>query len=77
MEDLEEPREYSNGEVVVVWKRWLCVHSAVCVRGLPEVFRPRERPWVRVEEASSEEIALQCDQCPSGALSSYWLGERQ
>lgn len=65
-------REYSNGEVTVVWKAHKCIHSANCVRGLPNVFQPRKKPWVNVEAASSQELAEQVQQCPSGALSHYW-----
>ena len=28
-------KRYTNGEVTVVWKPELCIHSAVCVGGLP------------------------------------------
>ena len=37
-------KRYSNGELTVVWRPSLCVHSAVCVHGLPQVFDPRRRP---------------------------------
>jgi uncharacterized Fe-S cluster protein YjdI len=65
------PKEYSNGEITVVWKAQRCTHSGNCVRGLPEVFKPRERPWINVEAASSEALARQVERCPSGALSWY------
>ena len=28
-------KRYSNGEITVVWQPSLCVHSAICARGLP------------------------------------------
>jgi uncharacterized Fe-S cluster protein YjdI len=65
----DAPRAYENGEIRVLWRRELCAHSGVCVRGLPAVFRPRERPWVDVRGAASDLIAAQVDRCPSGALS--------
>ena len=37
-------KRYTNGEVTVVWKPELCIHSAVCVGGLPQVFHPKELP---------------------------------
>lgn len=37
---------YSNGEVAIKWKPELCIHSGNCVRGLPEVFKSGERPWI-------------------------------
>lgn len=64
-------KEYSNGEVTIVWKPDLCIHSAICAKGLPKVFQPREKPWIKQEAATSQEIINQVDQCPSGALSYY------
>ena len=66
---MAEEKEYTNGEVTVVWKPDLCEHSGNCVKGLPQVFKPGERPWVKIENASSEEIRNTIDTCPSGALS--------
>jgi uncharacterized Fe-S cluster protein YjdI len=60
---------YTNGEVSVLWKKELCQHSAICFRGLPQVFDPRKRPWIMMEGATSEEITAQVGKCPSGALS--------
>ena len=62
-------RTYENGEIRVIWRPELCAHSGVCVRGLPAVFRPRERPWIEIHGAPSDCISTQIDQCPSGALS--------
>lgn len=62
-------KRYSNGEVTVVWKPSLCIHSAICFHGLPKVFDPRMRPWVRPEAASTDAIVAQVARCPSGALS--------
>lgn len=60
---------YSNGEITVVWKPAICMGSTLCWRGLPEVFRHNQRPWVDMSGASSEEIVAQVSKCPSGALS--------
>ena len=62
-------KRYSNGEVTVVWQPSLCIHSAICVGGLPTVFHPKELPWITLERATTDEIVRQVDQCPSGALS--------
>ena len=67
----EKTKEYSNGEVTIVWKPEKCIHSAKCVEGLGEVFRPKERPWINPEAASTEAIINQVKTCPSGALSFY------
>lgn len=66
--------KYSNGEVTIVWKPALCIHSGNCARGLPEVFRPRERPWIHAEGSPTEKIIEQVKKCPGGVLS-YFLNE--
>lgn len=69
--NMETTKEYSNGEVTVVWKHHLCTHSANCARGLPNVFKPKEKPWVHPHGATTGEIIEQVKRCPSGALSTY------
>lgn len=64
-------KKYTNGEVTVVWKPKQCIHSAICFKGLPNVFNPQNRPWVTPEGATTEQIINQVNQCPSGALSYY------
>lgn len=64
-----EKHFYTNGEVTVIWQPKLCRHSGNCVRGLPSVFNNRERPWIKMDGATSEQIINQVNKCPSGALS--------
>lgn len=64
-----ETKEYSNGEITILWKPQLCTHSGMCVKTLPMVYHPKEKPWIRMENASSEELIKQVAICPSGALS--------
>jgi uncharacterized Fe-S cluster protein YjdI len=71
-----ETREYTNGEVTIVWRPGFCVHSGICAHGLPDVFRPREKPWVRAESASTQELIDQVSCCPSGALSYYMNADK-
>ncbi|MBE2219395.1 MAG: (4Fe-4S)-binding protein [Ignavibacteria bacterium] len=65
-------KKYSNGEITVVWKPALCIHSKNCFTGLPGVFDPSKRPWIDPKGAASEEIVKQVNQCPSGALSIFY-----
>ncbi|HMV42596.1 MAG TPA: (4Fe-4S)-binding protein [Leptospiraceae bacterium] len=65
----EIEKKYTNQDITVIWKPKVCIHSAVCFKGLPGVFNPKKRPWVTIEGATSEEIMAQIDKCPSGALS--------
>ncbi len=67
----DKKKEYTNGDITVVWQADRCIHSKKCWTGLNAVFQPNERPWINVEGASSEEIMAQIDKCPSGALSYY------
>lgn len=41
-------KEYSNGEITVVWESGKCTHAANCVKNLPQVFQPREKPWTTI-----------------------------
>ena len=67
--------KYSNGEVTIVWQPHLCIHSGNCARGLPEVFKPREKPWIVPEGSVTEKIIEQVKKCPSGALSFFMYEE--
>ena len=64
----ETRREYEARGIVVTWEPERCQHARECVRGLPMVFNARERPWVRPEGASVEELVTVIDRCPSYAL---------
>lgn len=62
-------REYRTDAIVVFWEPSLCIHAAECIRGLPRVFNPRTRPWVRIEQGTPDALAEVVSRCPSGALS--------
>ncbi|MDR1517153.1 MAG: (4Fe-4S)-binding protein [Dysgonamonadaceae bacterium] len=61
--------EYTNGEITILWRPDMCEHAGICVKTLPRVYRPSERPWVRMEYATTGELMDQVAKCPSGALS--------
>jgi uncharacterized Fe-S cluster protein YjdI len=63
--------KYKNSELTIVWKPEVCIHSALCRKGLPEVFDPKRRPWIAADAAPSEKIIDQINKCPSGALSYF------
>lgn len=64
-------KEYSNGEITIKWQPKKCQHAGVCVKTLPKVYNPRAKPWIAIENASTEALINQINQCPSGALSYY------
>jgi uncharacterized Fe-S cluster protein YjdI len=65
----ESEKTYTNGEITVIWKPGVCIHSARCVQGLGEVFNVNVRPWINMGGSETGRIIQQVDQCPSGALS--------
>jgi uncharacterized Fe-S cluster protein YjdI len=60
---------YKKEDVAVIWQPKICIHSAICFKGLPDVFAPRRRPWIITDNANKEAIIAQVAKCPSGALS--------
>jgi uncharacterized Fe-S cluster protein YjdI len=55
--------------VKVAWDDKVCIHSANCVKGLPEVFKVENGQFVIDEKGASEDaIKAAVAECPSGAL---------
>ena len=65
---MEKIKEYTNGEITVIWKPDTYIHSGNCVRGLNQVFNPRNKPWIKIHSETSDEIIKTVNNCPSGAL---------
>ncbi|MFF4894321.1 (4Fe-4S)-binding protein [Micromonospora chersina] len=63
-----EKKAYEGQEITVTFEARRCLHAAECVRGLPEVFDPGQRPWIRPDGAEAERLAEVVRRCPSGAL---------
>lgn len=61
-------REYRTDQIVVYWEPQLCIHTARCLRGLPQVFDINRRPWIKVDAASADQIAEVVARCPTSAL---------
>jgi uncharacterized Fe-S cluster protein YjdI len=72
---MNKTKEYTNGEVTIVWEPEKCIHSAVCVKGLPHVFQPKDKPWIKIQAAETEALVNQVKACPSGAISFYMNNE--
>lgn len=71
----EKTINYQDGDLTVHWKPKVCIHSEICVKGLPNVFRPKEKPWIDMSAEENQAIADRIDKCPSGALSYSWKGK--
>lgn len=61
-------QRYETDEIVVTFDPNVCIHSAVCVRGLPAVFDVKRKRWIDAAAAPAAEVAAQVERCPSGAL---------
>jgi len=65
---MEKKIEYSTDEITIVWKPDLCIHSGICVRMLPAVYHPKDKPWIIATNAATDALVNQINCCPSGAL---------
>ncbi|HRQ78355.1 MAG TPA: (4Fe-4S)-binding protein [Gemmatimonadaceae bacterium] len=59
---------YEGNGVEVTFDPNICIHSGICVRGLPGVFDVKRKRWVDVSQADADAIVAQVAKCPSGAL---------
>jgi uncharacterized Fe-S cluster protein YjdI len=66
---------YQTDSLTVTWDPNLCIHSEVCVRGLPEVFDPAQARWIRPDRAAADRVVDVVGRCPSGALQAKRPGE--
>ncbi|MGB3151720.1 MAG: (4Fe-4S)-binding protein [Maribacter sp.] len=70
-------KEYSNGELTVIWQPVKCIHAKECIKALPEVYKPEEKPWITPQNASTADLISQIKKCPSGALTYVMKGEQE
>ncbi len=61
-------KKYLKEDFTILWRPQKCIHAAVCVQMLPDVYDPQQKPWIKPENASVEELKKQINACPSGAL---------
>jgi CDGSH-type Zn-finger protein len=65
---LDHLRTYEGKDVAVHYNRLLCSHAGECGK-LKAVFDPGQKPWVRPDNGSVNDIIEVVRACPSGALS--------
>ena len=59
---------YETPDITVTFDPDVCIHSGVCVRGLPAVFDIKRKRWIRPELQDADAVAQQIERCQSGAL---------
>lgn len=64
----ERVLNYQTEDIKVSWDKERCIHAAECVRGLPKVFDPDRKPWIKPELTSIDELTEVIERCPTGAL---------
>jgi uncharacterized Fe-S cluster protein YjdI len=69
-------KKYTNSEITVVWQPSKCIHSENCSKNNHDVFQPQNRPWIKLDNSSTDRIIETINKCPSGALS-YYRNEEQ
>jgi CDGSH-type Zn-finger protein len=62
-------KDYTGDTLTVHFDASICAHVGNCLRGAPEVFDLKKRPWVSVDNGDAEKIIRVINSCPSGALS--------
>jgi len=63
-----DEKRYSNDEITVIWRPSLCQHSTHCWKEMIQVFDPRRKPWIQLNQGSTDDVIAQVKKCPSGAL---------
>lgn len=67
-DDPTPARVYEGDGIAVEWRSERCIHTANCLRALPDVFDTDARPWIDVSGADPAAIATAVRRCPTGAL---------
>ena len=70
-------KEYTNGEVTIVWQSGKCIHAGNCVKNNPKVFQPKTQPWIKPDADTSDAIIQTVNKCPSGALTFYYNKDKE
>ncbi|MFT4999301.1 MAG: CDGSH-type Zn-finger protein [Planctomycetota bacterium] len=66
---------YEGAEIDVHFSKLLCSHAAECGRLLSKVFDASQRPWIKPDNGTIDEIKTAVNACPSGALRYNLKGE--
>ncbi|EBA14061.1 CDGSH iron-sulfur domain-containing protein [Roseobacter sp. CCS2] len=58
----------SSHPVTVHYTPVLCSHAGECARLAKDIFNPQEKPWIKPDGGSLQDILAVISACPSGAL---------
>jgi len=61
-------KEYKCNDLIVLWEPGACSHSGKCLHGEPEVFDFDRRPWIKLDQASPEDIIKTIDKARAARL---------
>lgn len=61
-------KEYTNGEVTIIWQPGLCQHAGICTKTLPNVYHPKEKPWITAEKCNDGRIDRSNQEMPVGSI---------
>lgn len=64
----EKLYQYESQDILVTYDKGRCIHAAECVRGLPQVFDVKKRPWIQPDQGEADQVAAVVMRCPTGAL---------
>jgi CDGSH-type Zn-finger protein len=67
--------DYVGAHITIHFNKLQCSAAEECARGLPQVFRHGEKPWIQPDRASAGELVAVIRRCPSGALRYTFNGE--
>jgi uncharacterized Fe-S cluster protein YjdI/CDGSH-type Zn-finger protein len=59
---------YRGRDIEVSFDLDICIHVGECLRGEPNVFKLKRRPWTLPDAGNSDDVARVVELCPSGAL---------
>lgn len=61
-------KKYCGEDIDIFFHQDMCEHSGNCVNGSKAVFDTERKPWIIVDNETSEKIQEIIHTCPSGAL---------
>jgi CDGSH-type Zn-finger protein len=70
-------KSWKGSGITIHFNQRVCIHAAVCLDSLPEVFDVFRSDWIDPNGADAKRIAEVIDRCPSGALSYDLEGDAQ